>query len=133
MATDFFITAAQQRAQELAADLAEMEAGLLRARAEGDEHNARQLIQGVANAKAERRNLQATYDEYVASQHPEHKAPSTEGEWMMKPPEKMTGEDVSKIFERSKYITRQTWNDPDVAARVNAGWAEVQRRRNAGQ
>jgi hypothetical protein len=52
---------------------------------------------------------------------------------MMKPPEKMTGEDVSKIFERSKYITRQTWNDPDVAARVNAGWAEVQRRRKAGQ
>lgn len=133
MTTDFFITAAQQRAQELAADLAEMEAGLLRARAEGDEHNARQLIQSVANAKAERRNLEVTYNEYIASQQPAHQAPSSEGEWLMKPAEKMTGEDVSKIFEKSKYVTRQTWNEPEVASRVNAGWAEVQRRRKAGQ
>jgi hypothetical protein len=133
MATDFFIEAAQQRAAELDADLAEMQAGLLRAKSDGDDHTARQLIQGVANAKAEKRNLEVTFNEYVASQQPQHQASSTEGEWMMKPADKMTGDDVSKIFEKSKYFTKGQWGDPEIAGRVHAGMREVERRRRSGQ
>jgi hypothetical protein len=129
---DFFEEAAHARAAEIAADVAEIDAGLMRARASGDDHTARELIQARANANAAKRNLETEYAAYCASQNPRREAPSTEGEWLSKPAEKMTGEDVSKIFERSKYVTRETWNDPEVQARVNAGWAEVQRRRRQG-
>lgn len=130
--TDFFVEVAQQRAQELTADLAEMEAALLRARSEGDEHSARQLIQGIANGRAERRNLEVTYNEYVVSQAPRHEVTS-DAEFLARAPERMTGEDIDRIFSKSKYYTKNQWADPDVAARVQAGMSEVQRRRSRGE
>jgi hypothetical protein len=128
MADDFFISAAQKRAQEIDCDVAEMQAGLARCRADGDTHTATQLIQGLANAKAERRNLESTYAEYTASQRPQQ-APGTEAEFMARAPERMTGEDLDRVFSKSKYYTKGQWADPEIAARVNAGCAEVQRRK----
>jgi hypothetical protein len=45
----------------------------------------------------------------------------------------MTGEDIDRIFSKSKYYTKNQWADPDVAARVQAGMSEVQRRRSRGE
>jgi hypothetical protein len=133
MADDFFISAAQKRASEIDADLLEMQGGLARAKADNDTHTATQLIQGLANAKAERRNLEATYNEYVASQQPRQQAPGTEAEFMARAPERMTGEDLDRVFSKSKYYSKGQWADPEIAARVNAGWAEVQRRKARGE
>ena len=133
MARDFFVDAAQQRAAEIDADIAEINAGLARARANGDDYQARQLIQGLANSRAERRNLEVEYNSYVASHQPRQAAPSTEGEWLAKAPDKMDVDDIVKIFEKSKYVDRSTWSDPEVIARVHAGAQEVQRRKRNGQ
>jgi hypothetical protein len=133
MANDFYTEVARQRALELDADMAEINAGLARAKAEGDDHSARQLIQGLANARAERRNLEIEYQQYVASQQPRQPAPATDGEWMMRPADKMTGEDVDRIFAKSKFYTPGMWSERETADRVNAGLAEVERRRRMGQ
>ena len=44
----------------------------------------------------------------------------------------MTGEDVDRIFSKSKYYDPNQWNDPEVSSRINAGVREVERRRRAG-
>lgn len=129
---DFFLQAAQQRAAEIDADVAELNSGLARARLDGDDYSARQLVQSLANAKAERRNLEATYNEYVQSQQPRQEAPTSDAEFMARAPERMTGEDLDRVMSKSKYYSKDMWSDPEVAARVNAGVLEVQRRRKAG-
>jgi hypothetical protein len=133
MTDDFFISAAQRRANELAADLAEIDASLARARADGNSYAASEMIQNRANILAERRNLEASYNEYVRAQQPQQQVPTTEGEFMARAPERMTGEDVDRIFRKSKYARDINWSDPSVASRVQQGLAEVQRRKARGE
>jgi hypothetical protein len=128
MAQDFFIEAAQAQAAEIDADIAEIDAGLARCRADGDDHSARRLIQGRAEANAKRRNLVAEYNAYVAANTPRQPEPLTEGEYLAMPADKMLQrpDAIAKLYATSRYYDP---NDAESNRRYQAGLVEVQRRK----
>lgn len=133
MAKDFYLEAAQEQFNELAADRADIDAGLLRCNANGDSHSAKELIQTRATINRQMRDLQAEYDAHVASQQPQQGPPMNDQEFMARSPERMTGEDVDRIFSKSRYYSKDQWSDPEVARRVQAGMREVEARRKASR
>ncbi len=86
MAEDFYVSAAVARANTIEAELAPARADLAAHRANSDTDSAAVSIQQIANLEAERQNLNALYQNYVASQQPPQQPELTPEERAAKPP-----------------------------------------------
>jgi hypothetical protein len=103
MSDDFYLSAAQKRALQLDAEANQITTGLMQARANDDEYTARDLIQGLANVQAERRNLDMAVREYVQASNPPSPPQLTAEEVKAKPIERMTHEERMKMFESPRH------------------------------
>ena len=127
---DYYLERMAKQIEEVDADLLEIQAGLARAKAEGNDYSVDSLLKGYATARATRRDLEAAANEYHAALNRPAAPPMTDAEFMAMSPERMmqNPECLNKIFEKSKHYTKEMWSDPEVQRRVQAGLAEVQRR-----
>jgi len=129
---DYFLERMAKQIEETDATLLEIQAGLARAKAQGNDYEVDELLKGYAAAKSQRRDLEMTANEYYQAIN----KPTpivTEGERRERSPERMDASDVDYIFSKSKYYSRDMWNNPDIAQRVQQGIAEVQRRKAEGR
>ena len=129
MANDFYEQAAATRANMIEAELAAAKADLAAYRANNDVESAAQAVQQLANLEAERANLNALYQGYVANQTPRQPPQLTPEARQAKPPERMDASDILELARTSKYGKGLDWNDPH----MRAGWQEAQRRRSRGE
>jgi hypothetical protein len=126
MAVDqFLVEQFSARVTEIDADLAEMNAGLARAKANGDEHGARQLMQSYVNAKAERRNLEIEANEYIQANTPRAPQPKRELTWQelkAKPTELLDEDDAIRIcgVTREQYYEGKRQAAAELASRKAA-------------
>jgi hypothetical protein len=79
--------------------------------------------------EAERANLTALYQSYVASQQPSQPEQLTDAERFSRPWDKMTPDDALALAKTSKYGKNLSWDDPN----VRAGYAEAAKRRARGE
>jgi hypothetical protein len=119
MADDFFIRNAQERYAELQADLAQVEAGLMRAKTEGNDYSARELISGRAGIQAEMRALNDSYQEHIrqSQQVPERES------IMDSKRLPSNGDDALEIVNYGKRPSDRTWISPE---EYNAQLAKLQ-------
>jgi hypothetical protein len=108
------IDATQQR---LAADIAE-------ARQYGNEVEAGECIQRLANLDAEKRNLQQTRNDYIKANQP---APFNPDAWRSKRVEEMTPNDAFAMINATSKYAKMTPEE------YRAGYAETQRRKANGE
>lgn len=95
-----------------------------------DYDSAGSVIQQIANLDAEKANLTALYQNYVASNTPAPPEVLTSEELQNRPWWKLSAEQALQIAtEGSKYGKNLTYADPN----VQAGWREAQRRRSSGE
>jgi hypothetical protein len=125
---DFYLNAAAQRANELAAERQAHLADLAAYRANGDTQSAAQVVQALANNQAEQQNLQTLCNDYVAAQQPRQPERISEEERAAKPWSRMNYDDVLEMARGSKYAKDLTWN-----ADMQAGYNEVRARRARGE
>jgi hypothetical protein len=128
MANDFYLDAAAQRADELAAERQAHLADLAAYRANGEIGEAARVVQALANNQAEQQNLQALCNDYVAAQQPRQPERISEEERAAKPWSRMNYDDVLEMARGSKYAKDLTWN-----ADMQAGYNEVRARRARGE
>jgi hypothetical protein len=85
---------------DIDADLAQLNASMARAKADGDDHTYRQLVKSYAEAKGSRRNLEIEYNEYVRDNTPRQPKPKRELTWeefKAKPIEEMDEADAIRM------------------------------------
>jgi aspartyl/asparaginyl-tRNA synthetase len=128
MANDFYLDAAAQRANEIAAEKQAALADLAAHRANGDTVSAAQSVQQLANLQAEQQNLQSLCNDYVAAQRPPAPPELSAEERAAKPWSKMNYDDVLEMAKTSKYAKDLTWNDD-----MQRGYEETRRRRSRGE
>ena len=138
--TDYYLEQLKHRVAEIDADLQQVNAGLAKAKVEGNDYAARELIQSYADIVAQRRNLEVAANEYARSIQPQEVQPLTDAEFMAMSPERMAQlasqgntEAIDRIFSKSIHYTKDQWSDPEVQRRVRAGVNEVARRRSEGR
>jgi hypothetical protein len=127
--SDFYLDAARQQLAQLDAEKAAALADLAAHRANGDRESAACCVQTLANLEAQRQNLTALANQYVASQHPPAQPELSAEERAARPWDRMTPDDGLQIAKTSKYGKNIDWNDPY----VRAGYVEAQRRRARGE
>jgi hypothetical protein len=125
---DFYLDAAAQRANELAAERQAHLADLAAYRANGDTQSAAQVVQALANNQAEQQNLQTLCNDYVAASQPRQPERISDEERAAKPWSRMNYDDVLEMARGSKYAKDLTWN-----ADMQAGYNEVRARRARGE
>jgi hypothetical protein len=135
MTDDFYLKAAQKRALEIDADVQEIVSGLARCRAIDDEHTASGLMDGLAEARNRRRMLDQEVADYMRQANPPAQAPMTDQEFMALSPERMANnpQAVEAVFAKSKYYSKDMWNDPEVQQRVRLGMERVNQLRKDGR
>ena len=97
----------------------------MQARADGNDVYAQELIQGLANVRAQRRALDAEVADYIRAANPPAPEPETDQEWRNKPAHKMNYDDVVRMAGKSKYGIDEN--------AFRAGIEEVRRRRARGE
>ena len=128
MSNDYYLDIAKQRVGQLEADKAELLAGLARAKVDGNDYSATEILQGLANNDQEMRNLNQLHSDYMATRNPQQ-VPLSREEWKAKPIERMNHEDALEVARGSKYAGNLDFNDPY----VRAGLAEAAKRRARGE
>jgi hypothetical protein len=126
--SDFYLSAAQQRAAELEMELSAAKTDLLTYRHNSDLQAAGEAVQRIANLTAEQSNLRGLVDGYVASQRPPQPEVLTDEERNARPWSKMTYADVLEMAKTSKYAKDLTWNED-----MQRGYNEVRARRSRGE
>lgn len=131
MADDFKTEAARQRLKVLAAAKAQVSANIARYESEGDMDSAADEIQAFSNLEAEEQNVVNSYQRYQAASAPRQPEAISDSEFMAMSPERMLShpELVDKIFSKSRYYSPDQWSQPEVAAGVRRGLAEIERRK----
>jgi len=126
---DYYLERTTKQIEEADATLLEIQAGLARAKAEGNDFAVDELLKGYAAARSQKRDLEMAANEHYQSLN-RAAVPMTDAEFMAMSPERMlqNPECLNKIFEKSKHYSKDMWADPEVQRRVQAGLAEVQRR-----
>ena len=126
MADDFLLSAAQQRLKVLQAARQRAIADLGEYETMGDEDSAGQEIQRIANLDAEATNLTNLAQRHAQSQQgPAAPRPDA---WRGKRTDEMNYDDaLAMIRDTSRYGKNLTHND------LQAGYSEVQRKRQAGE
>src|ERR1700686_2166366 len=94
---DFYVQSARQRLNQLEADKSQELANLAQYRANEDVQGAAESVQCIANLEAQKRNLLALHQDYIASQNPPAPPPQTREEWNAKPWNKMDYNDALEI------------------------------------
>jgi hypothetical protein len=126
---DFYQDSAQRRLQQIEADRAAAMADLHAHRLNSDYDSAGQVIQQVANLDAERQNLVALHERYVAQNTPPQKPYETQEQKAAKPWSQMNWDDVVEMTRTSKYAKNIRPDDPGMIA----GWQEARARRGRGE
>jgi hypothetical protein len=126
---DFYTNAASHRIRVLDAEKAAHLADLAAFRANGDTESAAGVVQALANAEAERANLIALHNQYVASQRPPQEPELTDSELHAKPWNRMSPTEGLRLAHTSKYGKGLDWSDKN----VQAGYREVMARRSRGE
>jgi hypothetical protein len=126
--TDFYLSAAQQRAAELEMELSAAKTDLLTFRHNQDLQQAGEAVQRIANLTAEQNNLRGLVEGYVQSQQPRQPERLSDEERAAKPIHRMNYDDVLEMARTSKYGKDLTWN-----ADMQAGYNEVRARRSRGE
>jgi hypothetical protein len=126
---DFYLSAAQQRQNELEAERQAALADLAAHKANGDTMAASATVQNLANLQAEYSNLKALCDNYIAGQQPRQPEQLTDEERNARPWHKMTADDGLALARTSRYGRDLDWSDQN----VRNGYAEAQRRRYRGE
>jgi hypothetical protein len=129
MADDFYLSAASQRANELAAERQAHLADLAAYRANGDTQSAAQVVQALANNQAEQQNLQTLCNDYVAAQQPRRQPEPSPEERAARPINRMDWSDVVEMTRGSKWAKDIRPDDPNMIA----GWHEARARRGRGE
>jgi hypothetical protein len=134
--SDFFMDVANKQVANIDAEVARVDAELMKCRVNNDPYEALDLIQQRANLRDSRRALLQEQSDYVAQFN--RRAPElTDSEFLALSPERMLQhpEAVEKIFQKSKYYDRADGYDPnsEFSKRFSAGIEEVKRRRARGQ
>ena len=129
--SDFKTEAARARLKVLSAAKMQLAANISRYEAEGDLDSASDEIQAYANLESEEQNLVNSYQRYQAASAPRQQEPISDSEFLAMSPERMLENPqlVDKIFSKSKYYSKDQWQDPEVASRVRAGLAEIEKRK----
>ena len=127
--SDFYLSAAQQRAAELEVELSAAKTDLLTYRHNQDLPGAGEAVQRIANLTAEQSNLQGLVQGYIRSQQPAQPEVLTDEERAAKPWHRMSADDGLQLAKTSKYGKNLDWSDPN----VRNGYAEAQRRRYRGE
>jgi hypothetical protein len=126
MPQDFYLTAAQQRANMIEAELASAKADLAAYKANNDVESAGSTVQQIANLTAEQQNLSNLYSAYVQSQQPQQAPELSPEERAAKPIHRM---DYRDAYELAKSGSKYGVDDNA----FRAGIAEVQRRKARGE
>jgi hypothetical protein len=127
---DFLFDSGSGTLAQIDAELAACQADLAAYKATGDRDAAAQTIRQISNLKSERRNLEYTWQEHVASQTPRQPPPLTDSEMQALPPDKMTlGSALEMINRTSRYAKDLSVNDPF----VRHGAFLAQQRRSRGE
>jgi hypothetical protein len=129
MANDFYLDAAAQRANEIAAERQAALADLAAHRANGDTQSAAQSVQQLANLQAEQQNLQTLCNDYVAAQRPPSPPELSPEERAAKPWHRMDWNDVVELTKTSKWAKDIRPDDENMIR----GWHEVRARRGRGE
>jgi hypothetical protein len=127
MAKDPYLKLARRQFKELDAGIAQTSADLEAYRAAGDNVSARATLQQLADLQAQRQNLAVLQQHYVNSRQPAPE-PSAE-ERAARDWTRMDWRDGLEVAKGSKYAGNLDASDPH----VQAGFAEVQRRRARGE
>jgi hypothetical protein len=128
---DFKLQAAQARLKVLAAAKAQVAANISRYESENDLESAADEVQVFSNLESEESNLISSFQRYQAASAPRQVEPISDSEFLAMSPERMLENPqlVDKIFSKSKYYSKDQWQDPEVASRVRAGLAEIEKRK----
>ena len=100
---DFYLEAARQRQNELAAERQAALADLAAHRANGDTASAAQAVQQLANNQAEEQNLQALCNDYLQQQQGPQRPYVSEEARAARRPEEMDQEDMAQVMNQSRY------------------------------
>lgn len=99
-------------------------------RADNNSYGIAEALQEIANLDSSARNLSDLVQRHTQSQQRQAPIPQTPEELRVKPAEKMTWQDgLDVAISGSKYGKDLSFDDPN----VRAGYAEVMRRRQAGE
>jgi hypothetical protein len=128
-ADDFYTYSARQRLAQIDAAKAQSLANLAQCKATADYENAAIEVQQIANCEAEKANLIALHDQYVASQTPPAQSELSAEERASKPLHRMDWNDALELAKTSKYGKGLSWHDQN----VQAGYREAVARRARGE
>jgi hypothetical protein len=127
---DDLVHGVEQQFKVIQAARARCEADLAEYRADGNTAGIAEELQTIANLDNSARNLSNLVERHARSQQPAAPIPQTPEELRVKPAEKMTWQDgLDVAINGSKYGKGLDFNDPN----VRRGYAEVMRRRSAGE
>jgi hypothetical protein len=102
-ADDFYTFSARQRLQQLDANKAQCLADLQQAKAASDYDTAGQAVQEIANIEAQKQNIVALHQQYVASQRVPQAPELSQEERHAKPADRMDWSDVYEMSQKSKH------------------------------
>ena len=126
---DFYSFSARQRLQQLDVNRAQALADLAAAKAGNDYDQAGLCVEELAKIEAAKGAIVNLHDQYVRSQHVPEPPQLTDEERHAKPLEKMNWDDSLALARTSQYGKNLSHDDPN----VQAGYAEVMRRRQRGE
>lgn len=126
---DFYLSAAQQRLNVIAAEEQAALADMATYRAGGQVEEAASAIQNYANLQAEKQNLTALCQSYITSQQAPQQREISPEERLARRPEHMDWTDVVELTRTSRHAKDIKADDPNLLS----GWREAQRRRARGE
>jgi hypothetical protein len=103
MSEDFYLNAAAQRANEIAAERQAALADLAAHRANGDVQSAAQSVQALADLDAAQQRLQSLCNDYVAQQQGPRRPYVSDEQRQARQPNEMDQQDLADIMNTSRY------------------------------
>lgn len=104
-------------------------AAIDQARADGDDYALDTAVENYRAAERAKRQLLEDNQHWIASQNPQQPPQASKEERAARPWDKMNWDDALDVARTSRYAGNLRHDDPA----VQAGYAEVQRRRRAGE
>jgi hypothetical protein len=125
---DAFLKAARARAAEIDNDLAQIEAGMVRANSDGDDYALREMVSGRATLRAEKRALEHDYNEHVRQRTTPQRVPTNKKLQDMDMLENCRPENriptINYLVGQSKYFDpTKDWANPEVQRAIREGEA----------
>ena len=118
--------AMDHRLHRINAERLRWQANLAEHRADGNEDGIGESLAHLAEVNRHESELRQLADDHIRASAPKEAETMTDAEFEAMSPEKMMKhpEAIERIFAKSKYYSRDMWNDPVVQARVREGQAK---------